>query len=301
MDSHKVCHAWYRNSSLDRSKFSWFKICLKSRSVPTRAQPYPLCSYLHQLFGARGFHGRNGGGSIPHSLGKQDFGKKTPSGKETGKGEDDGREEVRRTRENQIFCHALLFVVGELSLFSQFPLFFFPFFRLRTSFSMSTFAGRGWESTASFSWNWWRGGKTWLPYACRYEKSANWKSVGEKAETEKERWRVCAFSIHEEVRGNNPRKNENQNKNLRKVNLLFRTRPFPSQVQLSDRGTEAWMNKGGKGYKPLDIESKEGIGFETEEEGFEIYTKSLLVKQSSPVTTAAAKPEAEISTQVREA
>lgn len=126
-------------------------------------------------------------------------------------------------------------------------------------------------------------------------------TVGEKAETEKKRWRVCACSIHEEVRDNNPRKNKNQNKNLRKVNLLFPTRPFPSQVQLSDRGTEAWMNKGGKGYKPLDIESKEGIGFETEEEGFEIYTKSLLVKQSSPVTTAAAKPEAEISTQVKEA
>lgn len=37
---------------------------------------------------------------------------------------------MRRTRENQFFCHAFLFMVGEMSLFFHFTPFFSPFFAL---------------------------------------------------------------------------------------------------------------------------------------------------------------------------
>ncbi|GAB5036196.1 n-alpha-acetyltransferase 40 [Nannochloropsis oceanica] len=57
-------------------------------------------------------------------------------------------------------------------------------------------------------------------------------------------------------------------------------------VQLSDQATLAWVTKGGKGYVAMEDEVKESLDFEAEEEGFEVYIKTLL----APPPLAAVAP-----------
>ena len=64
----------------------------------------------------------------------------------------------------------------------------------------------------------------------------------------------------------------------------------PQQIQLTDESAQAWVTKGGKGYAPMDEDMKETIGFEAEEEGFEVYVKTLLVV---PPAAAVKKEEEE--------